>query len=337
MSEQQRTNFEPLMVGAVAIYETPAVLARPTDIDVLPRFIVSREPFVQQSLSYVQNRVEEARAADPAIAGATVFGSTVKGYANPEESDVDVNIFIDADKLGVSLREDVLTTDICFPDWFPFNIHDRPLIGGEYREKVNRLFVGHKGITPDLPVSPAAIPISQGLMSLAAERELELADTQARYRALQEVTPSTWVDELTDWSQVPTNTDALQAIPGLAEAIRSDQELSSRIDVLTVASFLVKRALEEDTELARMRPLMLASQRVAPEVPLRLFGLAITPDLTMYRRAYLDRFAEAANPDRVWQFFSHRLAHFENSSKHPHDITKVAYPRSLDEAYNLYG
>jgi hypothetical protein len=334
--------FSPCMVGnpvfgSVAIYERPGVLQPPVDEGLLPRFIIQEAPFVQEALAHVGERVQSAMADDPAIAGATIFGSTVKGYVRQMRSDVDVNVFVNADTLGIPLRPHITEDDIDLPTWYPFDLanHHWPSVNVDYWRYIQGTLFPEKERAV-LPVSPAVVPLSEDLLRLSAQREVELAEVDARYRALRQTTPPTWVDELADWAEVPTDWESLNAIHELVEAIVADKELSNTVDVMSVKSFLGYVALSENTELAWMRPTMIGSQRAGPAVPLRLFGLAITPGLEPFRKVFLDGLAKAAEPDIVWKFFCKRLAKFENSPKNPRDINLVSYPRTLAEAFDLY-
>lgn len=71
------------------------------------RFPLSRSPLSQERLAAVRHAYEHVHHEHPEVLSLTLFGSLVKG-ATKETSDIDANIYIDADRVAQDHKEEVL-------------------------------------------------------------------------------------------------------------------------------------------------------------------------------------------------------------------------------------
>ncbi len=319
---------------SVEYFEHPSILEH--DGDQIPRFVIPEDEVVASDYRFVQDRLAEAAVTDPAIVGATAFGSTTKGRSDPK--DLDLTVFVDTDRLDLQMRPDLSSGMVSFSNWSGFAGADRR-DGPEqrYRALMQQLFSSPEGPLTTLPINAEAFPISHEFLRRLAGFEIGNAQRLARYRELSQAGGQlTQIDNLTDWATVSTDPETLQSIAGLADMM-SDDEKRHGIDVLSARAFLGRIANEDGGELARARLSVFSEIRLASSLPVRLFNLALTPGLAPYRRTFLEGLAQTPDPRLAYTYFIDRLRAFENSSKHPRDTSKIPYPATLSDALEVYG
>lgn len=313
--------------------ENPIIFSASSDTPEA-RFVMPEDDAIKTKYRFIQDKLENWMQADPVIAGASAFGSTTKGYADVRSSDIDLTVFVEADRLGLSLDPQVITANVCWDDWCAFK--DRAKLPVDYVDKAEEIFTNTVDTDSRLPIRAQVFPVSHEYLRILAGFEAKSALLLARYGQLREAGHGTEIDTLTDWTSQSSDADSLQALPDLMAALEADTSLSRHRDVLAVRQYLDNTASREGTEIAKLRSEVFGSNRLLSNLPIRLFNMSLTLELQPYRQSFLESIASGVDPDITWKFFAKRLAAFENSSKHPRNFTEINYPQSIEEASKWY-
>lgn len=324
--------------GRVEVYEQPPVLARPpSGSGKLPRFTLDQAGLVVDSIEDTQARFRKLQADEPHFIGMTIFGSTIKGYATPE-SDVDVCVYVDMAAAGFepekkSLQEPTMTS--FDSDWFYYG-GTANVVGGAHYRPLARDLDPCRTTKRLLPRSVYAIPIHATALETAAQKYRADAAALAYYHQMRGSEPTNPHEAMADWSSVDHDPMTLASVPNIRQLLKEYEIGTDVIDMLTVNQLLGRIAADEGSEIARVRSEVFWRARFSSEVVPRLFGVAASAGLDHYRTVFIDRIGQDVDPDRAWSHFIDNLAKFENSTKHPRDTTKIAYPRTFEEAVKHY-
>jgi predicted nucleotidyltransferase len=323
--------------GAVPLYEHPAILHAPdARLGKLPRFILDNADVVRETYVDTQARLQDIMAQDEAVAGATVFGSTTKGYAT-ERSDLDMTVYVDAEKLGLQLVNPYSTTEPIFGYWWAYGPKETMLQHEEFYDSwISNQINPNPETSPLLKQSVEVVPVSMAHIELVASIQAKQAKAVNLYQELRAEQPDDDIEALADWSTVLTNQSVLARIPGLPEAMKAVERESEYMDIIAVKNFLDTVASIRGDRISKLRAFVFWDCRFDSPLCNRLFGLAITPGVARYRTAFLSAVAKSEDPDRTWAHFAQRLAMFEDSPKHRRDISRIAYPETFNQAVSLY-
>lgn len=298
------------------------------------RFILRDEPFMRDAYGLLRTRLMEIMDENPAVVGATAFGSSTKGYAVAGQSDLDMSLFINADRLGLELdTEGHDLGDInVLGDWSVFQPVDARK-GKPVAEIADQL----RSSDSELEISPQVLPISHKYLKFLAAETVKQAETDAEYYRLRAEHPEDPIESLADWATISTDTEVLARVPGLAKLMDAAEVSTRFIDMMSVRYFLGRQTVSGIPELNRSRAEVFWNNRFNSAVALSLFNLTLTDGLQPYRRTFLEGLREASEPDKAWRYFAKCLAKQEDSEKHPRDISKIHYPETLGEAIEAYG
>jgi predicted nucleotidyltransferase len=241
-------------------------------------------------------------SVEPRIVGFTLFGSRTKGYEEPD-SDVDIAAFVDMSDFPLVPKG--LEAGSFWRSFMPED--DKALrrearliqidIGDYLRDSFRPL--GALGAKAHI----IPVPMSDDYLEDIAQGYMVAAANKRRYQTMSE-----------------------QILKRISAPEQDGEEI-------------IAAELPKGDELGELREQVRLFDKLSPNAPKHLFNLTIGRQgkISAFRRTFLRTFASNDTAgEQGWELFTDHLARFEDSFKHPRDLSQIYYPRTLANAQETY-